>query len=125
MTSKGTSNNNNGSVPFSAAYGTVRDYSSFFNALVPRQKTSIAPRVIVPLIDTVLLLKGKPQRWLHSSASNEATEKLHVDKESIHSAFRQSGKYTIIVVLGDGLGRCFTQSPFEVAVKFTLILRNP
>ena len=92
MATKGN-NQNNGPIAFSAAYGTLRDYSHFFNALVPRQKTSIAPRVIVPLVDTVLLLKGKPQRWLHSSASNEATEKLHVDKESIHSTFRQSGKY--------------------------------
>lgn len=106
MTTKGSSNNTSNTV-FSAAYGTLRDYSSFFNALVPRQKTSIAPRVIVPLIDTVLLLKGKPQRWLHSSASNEATEKLHVDKESIHSAFRQSGKYPIKIPMSFCLFRPF------------------
>lgn len=74
----------------SDSYGLVRDYSTFFNALVPRQKTAVAPRAVVPLVDTVLLLKGKPQRWLYSTQSGEATEKVHADKESVHAAFRQS-----------------------------------
>jgi CheY-like chemotaxis protein len=77
----------------SASYGIVRDYATFFSALVPRQKTAVAPRAVVPLVDTVLLLKGKPQRWLHSTQSGEATEKVHADKESIHAAFRQSGAW--------------------------------
>lgn len=79
-----------------ASYGVVRDHLAFYNALVPKQKTSVAPRAVVPLCDTVLLLKGKPQRWLCSDAKQEATEKMHVDKESIHATFRQYGLCDIL-----------------------------
>jgi hypothetical protein len=74
-----------------ASHGIARDYATFYNALVPRQKTAVAPRAVVPIVDTVLLAKGKPQRWLHSTQSGEATEKVHADKESIHASFRQAG----------------------------------
>ncbi len=78
--------------PFSIAYGVARDYAAFFSALVPRQKTAVAPRAVVPLCDTVLLVKGKPQRWLYSVASTgEATEKLTVDKDAVLTAFKQQG----------------------------------
>ncbi len=80
------------SLAIAPAYGIVRDPQVFYNALVPRQKTSVAPRALVPLVDTVLMIKGKCQRWLHSTTSQEATEKVHVDKESIHATFRQFGE---------------------------------
>jgi hypothetical protein len=78
-------------LPSLAAYGPERDYATFYAALIPKQKTAVVPKAVVPLVDTVLMAKGKPIRWLHSLASNEATEKVHVDKESIHASFRQQG----------------------------------
>lgn len=87
---------NGGAAPIPGPpYGTVRDATTFYSALVPKQKTAVLPKVSVPLVDTVIVVKGKPIRWLHSTASGEATEKLHVDKESIHATFRTAGAYML------------------------------
>lgn len=71
--------------------GNIRDYAVFFSALIPKQRTSVMPRVLVPLTDTVLLLRGKPVRWLHTGEFGECTEKVSIDKNAIYKVFSGKG----------------------------------
>ena len=74
-------------------FGVVRDVLAFYNALVPKNKTSAAPRALVPLVDTVLLAKGRPTRWLCTGDSGESTEKLSVDREAMLRVFVSAGAF--------------------------------
>ena len=72
-------------------FGTERDVGTFFSALVPKNKTAAAPRALVPLVDTVLLAKGRPTRWLCTGEQREATEKLSTDREAMLRVFSAAG----------------------------------
>ena len=70
-------------------FGNVRDALSFYNALVPRQKASVVPKALVPIVDCMLLNKGRLVRWLCTGDEGEATEKLSTDKEALLRVFRK------------------------------------
>ena len=72
-------------------FGVARDVIAFYNGLVPKNKTAAAPRALVPLVDTVLLAKGRPTRWLCTGEGGEATEKLSVDREAMLRVFNEAG----------------------------------
>jgi hypothetical protein len=83
-------------------------FTDFYSALVPTK--SSAPRCAVTIVDTVLLARGRPTRWIYTAQNKEVTEKLHVDKESIHATYRQSalanpnnlGRVVMLARRGDG-----------------------
>ncbi len=78
-----------GGVP--VPFGNVRDALSFYTSLVPRQRTAVAPKALVPLVDTVLLAKGKLTRWLCTGEGGEASEKLSTDREALLRVFKANG----------------------------------
>ena len=69
--------------PLPVPFGNKKDAHSFFSALVQKQRTSVAPKALVPLVDTMLLAKGRPIRWLCTGDEGEATEKLSTDREAL------------------------------------------
>jgi hypothetical protein len=77
--------------PLPLPYGNVRDPGSFFSALVPKQRTAVTPKALVPLVDTVLLVRGRPVRWLCNGSGGEATEKLSTDREAMLRVFKEAG----------------------------------
>ena len=72
-----------------ASYGLARDAATFFAALVPRRATAVQPAALVPLADTVFLVRGRPVRWLHTDGGGQAAERPAADKEAVHAHFRQ------------------------------------
>ena len=78
-----------GGVPI--PFGNARDSLAFYSALVPRQRTSVAPKALVPLVDTMLLARGKPTRWLCSGEGGESSEKLSTDKDALFRVLKQTG----------------------------------
>ena len=75
------------------AFGNVRMPLDFYTALVPRQRTSVAPKALVPLVDTMLLARGKPTRWLCTGEGGEASEKLSTDRDALLRVFRANGAW--------------------------------
>ena len=74
-------------------FGNVREALSFYTALVPRQRTSVAPKALVPLVDTMLLAKGKLTRWLCTGEGGESSEKLSTDRDALLRVFRANGAW--------------------------------
>ena len=72
-------------------FGNVREALSFYTALVPRQRTAVAPKALVPLVDTMLLAKGKLTRWLCTGEGGESSEKLSTDRDALLRVFRANG----------------------------------
>ncbi len=79
-----------GGVP--VPFGNLRDALSFYTSLVPRQRTAVAPKALVPMVDTVLLAKGKLTRWLCTGEGGEASEKLSTDREALLRVFKANGE---------------------------------
>lgn len=75
-------------------YGNVRDYASFYAAIVPARKSTAqgGPKLHLPLADTALLARGKVVRWLQTAPNGEATEKLQTEKHVVRDAFKTAGE---------------------------------
>lgn len=74
-------------------YGIVRDYASFYNAIVPpRKSTALGPKLHLPMVETALLTKGKVVRWLQTAANGEASEVLASDKRKVEKSFKDGGE---------------------------------
>lgn len=73
------------------AFGNAREAGTFYSALVPKQHTAVAPKALVPITDTILLVRGRIVRWLCGSPSGEASEKLSTDRDAILRVFRDTG----------------------------------
>ena len=61
--------------------------ATFFAALVPRRATAVQPAALVPLADTVFLVRGRPVRWLHTDGGGQAAERPAADKEAVDIRF--------------------------------------
>jgi hypothetical protein len=72
-------------------FGNKKDAHSFFSALVPKQRTAVAPKALVPLVDTMLLAKGRPTRWLATGEEGDASEKLSTNKDELLNACKAVG----------------------------------
>lgn len=72
-------------------FGNKKDAHSFFSALVPKQRTAVAPKALVPTIETMLLAKGRPTRWVATGEEGEATEKLSTNREEFLNACKAIG----------------------------------
>lgn len=78
-----------GIAPAPIPFGNVRDAPSFYNSLVPRQRASAVPRALVPVVDCMLLNKGRLVRWICTGEEGEATEKLSTDREALLRVFKK------------------------------------
>ena len=72
-------------------FGNKKDAHSFFSAFVPKARTAVAPKALVPLVDTMLLAKGRPTRWLATGEEGEASEKLSTNKDELLNACKAVG----------------------------------
>ena len=98
MKSKAVASRPSGAVKIPMPFGNVRDGLSFYSALVPRQKSSVAPKALVPIVDCMLLNKGRLVRWLCTGDEGEATEKLSTDKEALLRVFRQKSAFLLLLI---------------------------